>query len=429
MLRQILISLVVLAAAGFAYIWFVPDAAETLEQFGISLPAEAATPAESETPGARQAAGGQRPGGQTGQGQDGQRQGGQPGGGQQAAPGAGARPGGAGGGRRFQRDMVVVTAPVGIASINDSLMAIGEGEAAHSVTVMSPAAGTLRDLVVRPGQQIEAGDVIGHLDSEAEQIAFDRAALAKNDADAALARTGELSRANAATTVQLNAAQLAAENAALELQNAKLALDRRTITSPIAGTVGLFQVSPGNSVTAQTVVTTIEDTASIVVSFWVPERYASAVTVGLPVEAAAVALPGEQLRGEIIAVDNRIDAASRTLKVQAELPNESRRLRPGMSFSVAMAFDGESFPSVDPLSIQWSSEGAYVWTYAEGTVSKAFVEIIQRNSDGVLVKGDLGEGDEVVTQGVQQLSEGASVRLLDDLLSASAGQRSREDQS
>ena len=422
MLRQILISLVVLVAAGFAYIWFVPDAAETLERFGITLPAEAATTPEAPTPGAGAAEGGQPPAGQ--------RQGGGAAAGasqQQAAPG-GARPG-AGGGRRFQRDMVVVTAPVGLASINDNLMAIGEGEAAHSVTVMSPAAGTLQDLVVRPGQQIAAGDVIGHLDSEAERIAFDRATLAKNDADVSLARTGELSRANAATTVQLNAAQLAVENAALELQNAKLALDKRTISSPIGGTVGLFQVSPGNSVTAQTVVTTIEDTASIIVSFWVPERYASAVTVGLPVEAAAVALPGEKLSGEIVAVDNRIDAASRTLKVQAEIPNADGRLRPGMSFSVEVAFDGETFPSVDPLSIQWASEGAYVWKYADGSVSRTPVEIIQRNSDGVLVKGDIADGDAVVTQGVQQLAEGAQVRLLDDVLSAAGRRQSEEGNS
>ena len=41
------------------------------------------------------------------------------------------------------------------------------------------------------------------------------------------------------------------------------------------------------------------------------------------------------------------------------------------------------------------------------------VEIIQRNSDGVLVKGDVKPGDQVVTQGVLQLTDNATVRLLD----------------
>lgn len=399
MLRQLLLSLVVLVAAGFAYVWFVPGATEQLARFGITLPVEAATAPQAQTPGD------QRPGAQQAGG--GQRQPGQQ---------AGQRQGGPGGGRRGgNRELVVVTAPVVIANINDSLTTIGDGEAAHSVTVMSPAAGTLQALLVKPGQSVEAEAVIGQLDDAAEQIAFERATLAFNDAEAALKRTQDLASANAATTVAINAAQLARDNARLELQNAELALKRRTITSPIAGTVGLFQVSPGNTVTAQSVVTTIEDTSHIVVSFWVPERYASAIAIGMPIEANAVALPGETMHGEIIAVDNRIDPASRTLKVQAEVPNDAGRLKPGMSFSVKLGFPGETFPAVDPLSIQWSSEGAYVWQLVDGKVEQTFVEIVQRNSDGVLVKADLEAGDQVVTQGVQQLSPGASVRLLDEL--------------
>ena len=42
------------------------------------------------------------------------------------------------------------------------------------------------------------------------------------------------------------------------------------------------------------------------------------------------------------------------------------------------------------------------------------VQIIQRNSDGVMVKAELQPGDQVVTQGVQQLTAGATVRLLDE---------------
>lgn len=411
MLRQLLISLVVLAAAAAGYVYFVPGAAQQLAQFGISLPVEAAPSAPQQTPGGQQS--GQQGGGQ--QAQD-------------ARPGGGQ--GGGGGGRRGgQRELVVVTSPVLVASINDSLTAIGEGEAAHSVTVISPASGTLADLVVRPGQQIEAGAAIGHLDDDAQQIAFERAQLAAADTAATLTRTQELAKSNAATAVQINTAQLAANNASLELRNAELELRRRTISSPIAGSVGLFQVSPGNTVNAQSVVTTIEDTAHIIVSFWVPERYASAITVGAMVDAHAVALPGEALLGEIVAVDNRIDPASRTLKVQAEIPNAGGRLRPGMSFSVSLKFPGEQFPAVDPLAIQWSSEGAYVWKYAEGKVSRTLVEIIQRNSDGVLVKGELAEGDQVVTQGVQQLAEGASVRLLDEQGIGGPGGRQAEGQS
>jgi RND family efflux transporter MFP subunit len=319
--------------------------------------------------------------------------------------------------------MVVVTAAVTTGKINDKLSAIGEGAAAQSVTVMAPANGTLTELLVDPGQVIEAGATIGKLDSDAEGIAFERATIAQQDADASLKRTQELAKANSATTVQLNAAQLAATNAALETRNAALALERRTITSPIGGTVGLFQVSAGNTVSAQSIVTTIEDTSHIIVSFWAPERYTSMITSGMPVTASAVALPGEQITGEVSAIDNRIDPASRTLKVQARIENANGKLRPGMSFSVSMSFPGEEFPTVDPLSVQWSSNGAYLWKYAEGKVQRVGLSIIQRNSDGVLVKGDLTPGDQVVVQGVQQLSDGATVRLLDEPVADAGGAR------
>jgi len=383
LIRQILVSLVIVGAAAVAYVFLVPGAPQQLAKWGIELPI---APAEAAVA----------------QGQGG--------------PGGGQRMGGPGGpgGRGGARAMVVVTAPVVLATINDKLTAIGEGAAAHSVTVMSPATGTLAELVVTPGQEVEAGAVIGRLDDDAEQIAYDRARLTFEDAKAALERTISLNKANNATTVQVNAAQLAFNTADLALKNAELDLKKRTITTPIAGTVGLFQVNPGNTVTAQSVVTTIEDTSHIRVSFWVPERYAGSIHVGMPVTASAVALPGQTMTGEVSAVDNRIDPASRTLQVEAQIANDDGRLKPGMSFSVSMSFPGETFPSVDPLAVQWASAGAYLWRYVEGKVEKVPVQIIQRNSDGILVKADLKEGDQVVTQGVQQLAPGATVRLLDD---------------
>lgn len=394
MLKQLLVSVVVIVAAAVAYVFLVPGSTEMLARIGIAVPGAASADAAAPTPA--------------------------------GAP-AGQRPGGGRGGRGNQT-MVVVTAAVATGKINDKLTALGEGAAAQSVTVMAPASGTLDELVVKPGDVIKAGAAIGQLDADAEQIAFERATVAQQDAANALKRTEELAAANSATAVQLIAARLAATNADLEVRNAKLALDRRTISSPTAGTVGLFQVSAGNQVSAQSIVTTIEDTSHIVISFWVPERYASTISPGLPVTASAVALPGETTAGTVSAVDNRIDPASRTLKVEARIDNDSGKLRSGMSFSVTMEFRGENFPTVDPLAIQWSSDGAYLWKYAENKVERVPVSIIQRNSDGVLVKAALQPGDQVVVQGVQQLSEGATVRLLDEPVAEASG-RQRQDQA
>lgn len=397
MLRQIVLSLLVILVAAVLVVFFVPGARDTLARYGVTLPfgAEAATAAVN---GAPAATAGNRPQGQA----SAAGQGGQQGGGQ----GGGNRGGGS-------RSAVVLTAPTTLATIDDKLTALGEGTALNSVTVVSPAAGTLTALSVQPGDQVAAGAVIGTLDDSAERIALERAKLAQSDADATLARTQNLANSSGATAVALSTAQLAADNARLAVAAAQLDLDKRTITTPIAGTVGLFQVSTGNSLTTQSVVTTIEDNSELRINFYVPERYASAIAPGAAVEASAVALPGVPLSGKVTAIDNKVDPTSRTLGVEARIPNADGKLRPGMSFSVAMAFPGEQFPAVDPLAVQWSSTGSYVWKLVDGKVTRVDVTVIQRNSDGVLVKGPLAAGDPVVIQGVQQLAEGMAVRLLD----------------
>lgn len=402
---QLFLSLIVIVAAALLAAMVFPSANTMLANYGVSLPlltAPAASPAGA--PGA--------PGGQQ-QAQAGA-QGGRPAPGQGGGQGGGQFGGRGGGFGGANRTAVVVAEPVGSGIINDKLTAIGEGSAINSVTVTSPSGGTLLNVAVKPGDRVEAGAALATLDAATQQNAFDRAKLASNDADAALARAQSLAKANSIPATQVDAAQLAADNARLALEAAQIALDQRTISTPIAGTVGLIQVTPGNQITAQTVVTTVEDASEILVNFWVPERYASQIAVGAEVSAESVALPGQAFTGKVSAVDNRIDPASRTLQVQAALPNADGTIRPGMSFSVAMAFPGQTFPAVDPLSIQWSNQGAYVWKIVDGTVHKGMVEIVQRNSDGVLVKGDVALGDQVVTQGVLQLNEGAAVRLLDD---------------
>jgi RND family efflux transporter MFP subunit len=377
LIRQILVSLVILAMAGLAWLFFVPGAPETLAKAGITLPF-----------GPVQAEAARGPGGPGGPG--------------------GPRLGGGGG-----RATNVVTTAVVDATINDTLNAIGEGTPVRSVTVTTASAGTLAEVLVRPGQLVEAGDVIARFDAAAEQIEYDRAMLAAEDVAATLQRTTGLANSNVVAGTALAAAELANANAQLALRNAELALARRTITSPIAGSVGLIQVTPGNYVGAQTAITTVDDTSAILIDFWVPERHAAQIQPGMAVTVSAVALPGRSFTGDISVIDNRIDPASRTLQVQAEIPNEDHALRAGMSFSVSLAFPGETYPAVNPLAILWSAEGSYVWKYQDGAATRVMAEIIQRNSDGVLVRADLQPGDAVITEGILQLSEGTPVNVLE----------------
>ncbi len=373
--KQFLLALVVIAGAATAWVKFFPGAHDVLAGWGIEWAASAVA----------------------------------------ARPPAGTSSGAAG---NAAPQTAVITAPVGRSVINDRLSAIGTGRANNSVTVKPYTAGRVVRIDVRSGTRIEAGQVIAVLDAEVETIALDRAKIALADAEAKLERIRSLRSANTASQVQLTDAELIVGNARLALRDAQLNLDRRTITAPIEGIVGILPVEAGNYVTTDTVVATIDDRSSIKIDFYVPERFAAGMAVGGPLTASPIARPGEVFQGEVSAVDNRVDDKSRTLLVQAEIPNDQDTLRAGMSFRVEVRFPGDSYPSVDPLAIQWGTDGAFVWVVRDGKAKRTPVRIVQRNTESVLVAAEgIAPDDTVVTEGVHVVREGADV-----LVAKSGGQ-------
>lgn len=381
--KQFFIAMVIVVAAAAAWVRFFPGAPEILARYGIDLAFAAPTPENATAAGNRQ---------------DGNRQGGA--GGERRRNGQGGTP-----------QTAVVTSPVATATINDRLRAIGTGRANASVTVAPYESGRLVEIPVGAGEVVEKGDVLAKLDSEAEEIALDRAKISLDDAKSKLARTNQLQRSSNATAVQVTEAELAVKNAELALRDAELTLERRSILAPIGGIVGILPVEVGNYVTTQTAIATVDDRSKIVVDFWVPERYATAVAVGATLQAVPIARQGETFDGTVSAVDNRIDEQSRTLRVQAGIPNADDTLRAGMSFEVTMQFPGDTFPSVNPLAIQWGTDGSFVWAVRDGKAMRTPVRIIQRNTESVLVEAPIGPGDQVVTEGIHAVREGQELLI------------------
>ncbi|HXV32024.1 MAG TPA: efflux RND transporter periplasmic adaptor subunit [Sinorhizobium sp.] len=375
--KQLAVSLVVLVVGGAAWIRFVPGAGETLAAIGVSHPLIDAL---------------SRP--QGGEGEGGQRNGGR---------GQAGRGG-------FDAALVVVK-PAASAVVNNRLNAIGSGEAIHSVTVTPTATGNLTEILVKSGDRVEEGQVIARLDSDDQMIVAEQARLTRDSAREKLERYRNLSSARVVTAVEVRDAEIALQAAELALKAAELDLKRRDIVAPSKGFVGIITVNVGDYVTTSTPIAVIDDRSEILVDFWVPERFASRIFVGQPVTAIAIAQAGRQLDGAIHAIDNRLDQASRTLRVRARIENPDDMLRAGMSFSVTMAFDGDRYPTVDPLAIQWSSDGSYVWRINGDKSVRVPVKIIQRDPDKVLVEAKLAEGDRIVTEGVQRLRDGGAVRI------------------
>ncbi|OHV83048.1 efflux RND transporter periplasmic adaptor subunit [Mesorhizobium sp. ORS 3428] len=369
--KQTVLAVVILVAAAAAWWRFYPGAPEVLARWGIDW-AYGAMPPSTENAIAGS--------GQAGRGRAGQ-------------------------------VVTIVASPAGTATINDRLQAIGTGRANATVTVNPYASGRLTELLVQSGAHVEKGDIIARLDSETEVIARDRARVGLDDAQAKLDRVKSLRASNAATPVAVADAEMTLANAKLALRDAELALERRSIAAPIAGAVGILPIAAGNYVTSQSAIATLDDRSSILVDFWVPERFAAAVKIGQQLSATPLANPNKVYSGTVSAIDNHIDENSRTLLVKATIANPADSLRAGMSFQIGMKFPGDTYPAVSPLAIQWGTDGAYVWAVENGKAKRVPVRIVQRNTETVLIDAPVESGDLVVTEGTQSVSEGGDVRI------------------
>ncbi|PTE20395.1 efflux RND transporter periplasmic adaptor subunit [Cereibacter changlensis JA139] len=287
--------------------------------------------------------------------------------------------------------------------MNDIVTAIGTAQAVRSVVLTPEVSGKVVRLHVGAGDAVEAGDPILDLDSEAASIALDRAELVRSDAEATVQRLDRLSSSGAVTDLQRQDAELALRTAELALRQAQFDLSQHRVTAPVAGSVGLLAVEEGDQVNPGDEVTQIDDRSSVIVNFRVPERVVGSLRIGAPVSATPLAVGGVEAEGRISAIDNRVDVSSRSLRVQAAIPNAEDRLRSGMAFSITLRLEGETHPAVDPLSVQWGSDGAFVWIARDGKASQLPVSILQRNSDSVLVRAEFQAGDQVVIEGVQAL--------------------------
>lgn len=372
--KQILVALVVLVAAAAAWVAFFPGAPETLNRWGIDW-AHASTPkSEAGKPGNAAADGKSR-------------------------------------GDQNARQALVVTSPVTTATINDRLQAIGSSRAKATVTVTPYTSGRLVEFLVQSGAHVDKGQPIATLDSDTEIIAVERGKVAVQDAQSKLDRVRTLKASNATTAVAVTDAEVVLNTAKLQLREAELALERRSIAAPIAGTVGILPIEAGNYVTSTSAIATIDDRSSILVDFWVPERFAASVKVGAPLTASPIASPKDMLEGTVSAIDNRVDDKSRTLWVQALIANPGDALRAGMAFEITMKFPGEKYPAVSPLAIQWGTDGAYIWMIEDNKARRIPVRVIQRNTETVLIDAPVQSGDAIVTEGVQAVSEGGAVRF------------------
>ena len=204
--------------------------------------------------------------------------------------------------------------------------------------------------------------------------------------------------------------QAVLEQRRTELELARQALRDASLVSPLEGVVRERHATPGQYLAAGSPVVTIVRMHPLRLRVAVPERDAHEVRVDqevqVTVEGAATRHPGRVAR-----VSPAIDEASRSLMIEAEIPNADGQLRPGAFANASIVFSSADPAIIVPSTALVTFAGVEkVLTVKDGKVVEKRVTVGRREGNRLEIVTGLAVGDPVIAQ-PGNLVEGTPVRV------------------
>ncbi|WP_065648903.1 MdtA/MuxA family multidrug efflux RND transporter periplasmic adaptor subunit [Pantoea eucrina] len=316
------------------------------------------------------------------------------------------------------------------------LNGLGTVTAANTVTVRSRVEGQLMALHFTEGEQVAAGTLLAEIDPRPYQVALTQAQgqLARDQATLANARR-DLSRYEKLAKTSLVSQQDLDTQRALvsetlgtlkadegNVASAQLNLTYSRITAPIAGRVGLRKVDTGNYISAGDTdgLVVITQTHPIDVVFSVAENNISQILKaqksGQPLVVEAWDRSNTTLltQGTLLSLDNQIDTTTGTIKLKARFSNEDDTLFPNQFVNARLKADTlQNAVTIPTAALQMSNEGHFVWVVnSENKVSKKRVTAGLQDSQKVVISAGLEAGERVITDGIDRLTDGATVDVV-----------------
>jgi membrane fusion protein (multidrug efflux system) len=270
---------------------------------------------------------------------------------------------------------------------------------------------TVRRVNFEDGDFVEAGTVLIELTNQEEEALLAEARANLDDAEKQLQRVEDMARRGLAATQELDAARSRAAASEARLNTVVARLRDRLIVAPFDGLLGFRQVSPGTLVTPTSVITSIDDIATIKLDFTVPETFLGTMQPGSKVVAASASYPDREFVGEVRTVGSRVDPVTRAFTVRAHITNADRALRPGMLLTVQVVTAERQSLVVSENSVFQVQDRAYVYRLDGLVARQTQIEVGDRRFGLVEVLSGLNEGDMVVTEGIVKLRDGVQVRL------------------
>ena len=311
----------------------------------------------------------------------------------------------------------------------------GRIEAVERVEIRPRVAGFLASINFKPGAEVKKGDLLFVIDQRPYQAEAGRAeaAAAAARAKANLAKV-ELARAEALVAEKAIARREADEKAASakELEaiaqaadaayrTAKLNLDFTRVHSPINGRVSKAEVTVGNLVDGNVVLTSVVSSNPVYASFDGDEdtflRVGAMARKGQPV-TVKVGLANETgfpHEGKLEFVDNRVDPATGSVRMRAVFSNPDGALAPGLFARVQMA-GGNGTASetkaalITDRAVGTDQDRKYVYVVTADNMAEYRPITLGPVIDGLrVVREGVKPGETIVVNGLQRVRPGAPV--------------------
>lgn len=320
-------------------------------------------------------------------------------------------------------------APADIASVEPAaltrwLPVSGTLQPVDQSTVKAKASGEIRQVLVREGEAVKAGQVIARFDTaDLEAKLTDRiGALESSRAQLALAektrtqnqtllKQGFISQTaydSAESNLSVNQGTLKSNEAQVQL--ARNALRDGVVTAPLSGTVAKRHVQPGERVSFDAPLITIVDLAQMELQAMVPANDIPELAIGMKVDLTIDGFGERRFTGTIDRINPTTEAGTRAILVFIHIPNPDAALRGGMFGTGKVTLvAGAPVPTLPAVAIRTDVGQTFVWTIENGKLARRIVTVGRRDDSAgrVEIKTALGPGVQILAAPFDNLKAGA----------------------